>query len=87
MTNKQISDAYPAAGSTGDAQDWQRRSKAGLFKYDPEMERLIALRERDVELFERRTPVEKRVAMGYYASAKAAAESIGADTNPPKDAA
>jgi hypothetical protein len=87
MTSKQIAEGYSAAGSTGDAQDWQKRSKAALFKYDASMERLLKMRDTDPDRFERRTPLEKRVAMGYYASAKDAAEAIGIDTNPPKEAA
>lgn len=74
-------------GSTGNPQEWQQRSIARTFQYDADMERLLKLRETNPERFERRTPIPTRVAMGYYASAKAAADSLGVDTDPPKDTA
>ena len=60
--------------------DRKQDSQASLFRYDPEMERAAKLKETDPAYFET-LGAGTKTALGYYLSAKAAAEAKGIDTS------
>lgn len=77
-----------AGGYRSEPDHAERRAQrtARAWRHDPDMERLLQLKEANPGRWDQ-LPSSTRLQAGYYASAKAAARQTGTDTNPPKDAA
>lgn len=62
----------------------RKRKQAGAgWRHDPEMERLVKLRDTRPEAYDAMSPTVK-MALGYYLSGKDAARAEGLDTAEPK---
>ncbi|MEU8131945.1 hypothetical protein [Streptodolium elevatio] len=64
----------------GDQRRIKQERRAAAWRYNPEMERLAALRDKDPAAYERLSPTV-HMSLGYYDQDKAVAQQFGRDVS------